>query len=166
MVENSPQEIKKLLKSSKAFFALHKLNAEHLDDCISIEHSINKHTSQRSQQDIKQFLKHYSCFGVFCQDFLLGFAVIKAVKDEAELIDITVPKYAQKHGIGHFLLKKVCKKLKNKNVDDLILEVAENNKPALKLYNKFDAERIGIRKNYYTTSNKSKIDAFVYKINL
>lgn len=84
---------------------------------------------------------------------ILGFAGIKAVLNEADIMNIVVKKSKRKLGIGSLLLKNIivlCNKL---NISTLFLEVNEKNIPAISLYKKFGFKEIGFRKNYYKENN-------------
>ncbi|MCP4354266.1 MAG: GNAT family N-acetyltransferase [Proteobacteria bacterium] len=164
MAENSSDKIEKLLNSSEAFFSFKKLSVEDLELCYALETRTEKSLSKRSNQDIKDFLTKYECFGIVNSNILLGFAVFSTCGDTSELIDITVhPSYRNKK-IGLNLLQGSFSYLVNSNIKEVILEVAENNLAAINLYNKFSPKLLNIRKNYYLAKDKSRINAFVYKI--
>ena len=86
-------------------------------------------------------------------DEILGFAGIKYVLNDADIMNIVVKKSKRKSGIGSLLLKNIivlCNKL---NISTLFLEVNEKNLPAISLYKKFGFEEVGFRKNYYKENN-------------
>lgn len=84
---------------------------------------------------------------------ILGFAGIKAVIDEADIMNIVVKKSKRKLGIGTLLLKNIIELCKTLNISTLFLEVNEENTPAILLYKKFGFKEIGFRKNYYKENN-------------
>ena len=84
---------------------------------------------------------------------ILGFAGIKAVLNEADIMNIVVKKSKRKSGIGSLLLKNIIELCKKLNVSTLFLEVNEKNLPAISLYKKFGFEEVGFRKNYYKENN-------------
>ena len=84
---------------------------------------------------------------------ILGFAGIKTVLDEADIMNIVVKKSKRKLGIGSLLLKNIIELCKKLNVSTLFLEVNEKNLPAISLYKKFGFKEIGFRKNYYKENN-------------
>lgn len=87
------------------------------------------------------------------KDIIVGFAGIKIIIDEAELMNIVVNKAFRHSGIGTLLLNKLLEICKEKNLDSIFLEVNEKNLNAQKLYKNFDFETISIRKNYYNSDN-------------
>ena len=86
-------------------------------------------------------------------DEILGFAGIKYVLNDADIMNIVVKKSKRKSGIGSLLLKNIIELCKKLNVSTLFLEVNEKNLPAISLYKKFGFEEVGFRKNYYKENN-------------
>lgn len=86
-------------------------------------------------------------------DEVVGFAGIKIIIDEADIMNIVTKKTCRNQGIGSLLLENlisICKKL---NLNSLFLEVNEENFSAIHLYQKFGFDNIGFRKNYYKNKN-------------
>ena len=84
---------------------------------------------------------------------IIGFAGIKIIIDEADIMNIVTKKAVRNRGVGTLLLSKIiylCKKLK---LNSISLEVNEINKSAIHLYENFGFEKVGNRKNYYNSSN-------------
>lgn len=84
---------------------------------------------------------------------IVGFAGIKVVLDEADVMNIVVKKSKRNNKIGSLLLEHLISLAKNLNCKSLSLEVNEDNLPAINLYKKFGFEQIGFRKNYYEDKN-------------
>ena len=80
---------------------------------------------------------------------IVGFAGLKIIFDEADIMNIVVKKSYRKNGIGSLLLKNLINIANNLNLNTLILEVNEKNLNAIHLYESFSFEKIGTRKNYY-----------------
>ena len=80
---------------------------------------------------------------------IVGFAGLKIILDEADIMNIVVKKAFRHNGIGSILLENLISYSKNLNLKNITLEVNENNLSAIKLYDKFDFDHIGIRKKYY-----------------
>ena len=78
---------------------------------------------------------------------IVGFAGIRIIIDEVEIMNIVVRKDKRQEGIGSRLLQEILKTAKEQNAQVVILEVNEKNQPAIKLYQKFGFEQIGLRKN-------------------
>ena len=84
---------------------------------------------------------------------IIGFAGMKIMVDEADIMNIVVKKRHQNQGIGSLLLKKLISTSKQLNLTFINLEVMEENYPAIHLYKNFGFKQIGIRKNYYQDKN-------------
>ena len=84
---------------------------------------------------------------------ILGFAGIKIILDEAEIMNIATKKACRNQGIGKLLLDRIILEAKNKNIRKINLEVNENNSIAIHLYEKFGFNKDGERKNYYRDQN-------------
>lgn len=78
-----------------------------------------------------------------------GFIVYRAVADEAEIITIGVHPDARRAGIASAMLVVAEQDLRARGIKKLFLEVAENNDPARKLYERAGFHQIGIRPKYY-----------------
>lgn len=97
---------------------------------------------------------------------IVGFAGIKVILDEADIMNIVVKKDFRNNGIGSLLLDYLISYSKNINLKTITLEVNEINIPAIKLYEKFDFEKLGIRKKYYNGENDAIIMSKKNKVNL
>ena len=72
-------------------------------------------------------------------------------------MNIVVKKDFRNNGIGSLLLDYLISYSKSINLKTITLEVNEINIPAIKLYEKFDFEKLGIRKKYYNGENDAII---------
>lgn len=84
---------------------------------------------------------------------ILGFAGIKILVDEADIMNIVVRKDKRNQGIGTLLVKNLIQLCQNLNLTCMTLEVKEENYPAIHLYKNLGFEQIGVRKNYYQNQN-------------
>ena len=80
---------------------------------------------------------------------IIGFAGIKIILNEAEIMNIVVHKNYRNNGIGSELLEKILDMSKILKIEKILLEVNENNENAIKLYKKYNFTQTGIRKKYY-----------------
>ena len=83
------------------------------------------------------------------ENTIVGFAGLKVILDEADIMNIVVKKDFRHNGIGSFLLENLINHSKDLNLKTITLEVNENNLSAIRLYDKFSFDKLGIRKNYY-----------------
>ena len=80
---------------------------------------------------------------------IVGFAGLKVIVDEADIMNIVVKKSFRRHHIGSILLENLISYSKSLNLKTVTLEVNEHNLSAIRLYDKFNFDHIGIRKKYY-----------------
>ena len=85
-------------------------------------------------------------------NILVGFIHISINYETADLLNIIVKEEYRKQNIASTLLDYAISELP-RTVEHFLLEVNENNKAAIKLYNKFNFNIISIRKNYYKNQN-------------
>lgn len=99
--------------------------------------------------------KDYTHIYVYEEDNnVLGFIHIENHFEITDVINIAVDKNYQGRGIGKILLQYV---IDNTEADKIMLEVKENNVPAIKLYESLDFKQIHVRPNYY----EGNIDALI-----
>ena len=78
-----------------------------------------------------------------------SFIIWRAAADEAEIITIGVAPNARCGGIATNLVCRMENELKKRGVIKVFLDVAANNLPAIKLYEKNGFIRVGMRNGYY-----------------
>lgn len=83
------------------------------------------------------------------QNEIIGFAGIKIIIDEADIMNIVVKKSYRNNGIGSLLLENLILISNKKILNFINLEVDCKNIVAINLYKKFGFEEIALRKNYY-----------------
>lgn len=79
-----------------------------------------------------------------------GYILFSDICGEIDLHRIAVLKEFRNKGCGYFLLELMTQTVKSMDASCIFLEVRSQNKPAVKLYEKFGFENISIRKNYYS----------------
>lgn len=82
-------------------------------------------------------------------DEIVCFGGIKIIFDEANVMDIVTRKDKRNQGFARFVLNELINISKEENCTSITLEVNENNKPAIHLYELFEFKEVGKRKNYY-----------------
>lgn len=91
-----------------------------------------------------------------------GFALVRKIVDEAELLLIAVRRRYRRHGIGRALLDRVVVEAQCDGAEALHLEVREGN-PALALYSNAGFEQVGVRRAYYRGRSGKVFDALTFK---
>ena len=94
--------------------------------------------------------------------YLGGYLLATIIDDEAEILSIGVTPDRQRQGVGKWLLQRFFDYGASRNMARVVLEVAEDNVPALGLYRDFGFAEFGRRKDYYKQGNQ-KIDAIIMK---
>ena len=84
---------------------------------------------------------------------IIGFAGIKIILDEADIMNIVVKKHHRKKGIASLIMENLIKMAQNLDLKKLRLEVNQKNIAAINLYKKFKFEEVGIRKKYYNNTD-------------
>ena len=82
-------------------------------------------------------------------DEVIGFAGVLVLFDSTEITNIVIKKNKRGFGISKLLLEKLIDESVNLNKNSISLEVNENNTIAINLYNKYNFNKVGFRKNYY-----------------
>ncbi|WP_284125942.1 ribosomal protein S18-alanine N-acetyltransferase [Parerythrobacter aestuarii] len=90
-----------------------------------------------------------------------GFAMTRAAPGEEELLLIAVLPSQRGKGLGGKLLDILSQDARSRGASKIFLEMRENN-PAQSLYHKYEFNQIGRRKDYYTTSDGSRMDALTF----
>lgn len=91
----------------------------------------------------------------------IGFSICSTGAGEAHLQNIAIHPDHQGKGYGRWLLSKTVEILSQQGLHQLFLEVRASNKSAIKLYQRFGFENIGLRKGYYDAP-VGREDAYVY----
>ena len=84
---------------------------------------------------------------------IVGFAGFLKICDEANIMNIATKVNKRQLGIGAKLLEALITYAKEQNCISITLEVNEHNNPAIKLYEKYNFKRIGLRKKYYNNTD-------------
>ncbi len=86
--------------------------------------------------------------------------------DEAEILTIAVRSDVQNMGIGKSLAEKHILNLNYAGIKFIFLEVSEENKNALSLYNCLGFHVVGRRDGYYAGPNGKRVSALTMKLTI
>ena len=104
---------------------------------------------------------------VFYTEHEHGFALGRRLDDtETELLTLAIVPEQQGKGFGRELLNNFIIEVKNNGGQNILLEVAKNNTPALHLYEKAGFYEIGNRPAYYQVPNAPNIDAILMRMDI
>ena len=90
-----------------------------------------------------------------------GYYVSRRIQQEAELLMVVVSPEQRRLGIGRAMLHHMLNDVMSYHGERIFLEVRESNIGAIKLYESFGFNQIGIRANYYP-SEEGREDAILY----
>ena len=89
--------------------------------------------------------------------FVIGFASIWVMADEAHITNIAVRKDYQRQGIGELLLISIINLAAELKATIVTLEVRVSNLPAQRLYHKYGFAQVGLRHGYYTDNREDAL---------
>lgn len=98
----------------------------------------------------------------YVDDAPAGFAMVRSVADEAELLLLAVDPAFRRRGVGRALLRAVIAEAQATGIADLHLEVREGNE-AVRLYTEQGFAKVGERRNYYRGKTGQAFDAHTYR---
>ncbi len=90
---------------------------------------------------------------------VVGFALGRVAADECELLSLGVEPDYRSQGIGAQLLSTAMSRAAVEKAQWFFLEVAEDNKSALRLYKNFGLTGVGQRPDYYENADGSRTNA-------
>ena len=94
-----------------------------------------------------------------------AYSVMMMVLDEAHLLNLSVARHAQRTGLGWRTLDWMADVARGYGGRTMLLEVRPSNEAALRLYDRYGFERIGVRRGYYPADG-GREDAVVMRISL
>lgn len=83
---------------------------------------------------------------------IVGFAGLKVVLDEADLMNIVTRKNMRNLGVASSMLEYLISYCKSSKIKSLNLEVNVQNSIAINLYKKYNFKEVGLRKKYYNNT--------------
>jgi [ribosomal protein S18]-alanine N-acetyltransferase len=90
----------------------------------------------------------------------VGFILWQQAVESADVLTLAVSPHVRRHGVGRQLMDGMIADLREKGGLRILLEVADSNTPALRLYERCGFVQIDRRQGYYRTS-KGAEDAFL-----
>ncbi len=99
----------------------------------------------------QEFLQAPLTFGLKIEDndTLSGYILWREIQDEAEILTLVVASSSRRKGCGGALLSTLYTILKDKGIDRLFIEVAEDNEAGIPFYAKQGFVFSGKRPHYY-----------------
>ena len=129
-----------------------------IKDILSIEFD-NFWTYTIFENELKNPNSKY--FVALLDNEIVGFAGICKAVDDIHITNI-VTKITKRHmGIASKLLENLINIAKNEKLN-LTLEVKQSNINAIKLYEKYNFKKVGLRKNYYGQNENAIIMTLIF----
>jgi ribosomal-protein-alanine N-acetyltransferase len=128
------------------------MTIDDVDAVLDIERSVQAYPWTRGN-----FIDALNC-GYVCRldeqgGVIRGYAMLRPVLDEAELLNIGVAAGHQRKGFGRSILREMLDVARAGNMRRVFLEVRSCNTAALALYRSTGFGEIGIRRGYYQNAN-------------
>jgi ribosomal-protein-alanine N-acetyltransferase len=117
-------------------------------------------------EEFQTLLRQPGVMGWIClheaeESIPLGFILVRAVVDEAEILTVAVQPEQRRQNLGSRLLEQACDVLGTQNITRLFLEVAADNTAAIALYRRHGFVTVGSRPKYYERADNTRQDAIV-----
>jgi ribosomal-protein-alanine N-acetyltransferase len=96
---------------------------------------------------------------------MVAYAIAMLAVDEAHLLNLSVARGFQRRGHGWKMLEWIAQCSRDYGARSLLLEVRPSNEVALRLYQRYGFERIGVRPGYYPAAG-GREDAVVMRVAL
>lgn len=96
----------------------------------------------------------------------IGFIISRLAADEAEILSVAVAASQRGHGYSRDLLANHLGHLAGRGIRRVFLEVEENNKPAVRLYQRAGFQTVGRREQYYRDASGAKLNALIMQRDL
>ena len=142
-------------------FEIDFANVNHADEIAVLEKEFFSSPWSKNQI-IEEILNENSIFLVATNDNkVVGYISGKKVLDEFYISNIGVMLLYRKQNIATNLLEFLLEILRSELFSFVTLEVRKSNYSAIKLYEKFSFQKVGERKNFYSSPVE---DAFIYTL--
>ena len=143
-----------------------KMEKNDIDDVYHLEEIVypNHHWSKESfYNELANNLAVYYCIKNE-DNILAGYIGMWKILEEAHITTLVVHPEYRCLGLAKELILKTIKHCYKNMIKYITLEVRESNEAAIKLYEKFLFESIGMRKHYYQDNNENAIIMFTQNI--
>ena len=124
-----------------------KISLEYLDAFNKLGLQVNSNFS--NLYDLSNIIEsqYDYVYGYYLDDKLVGFIHVTKLYETMDIVNIVVDREVRKQGIATKLINYVIDLFDD--IDNVMLEVNENNIPAISLYKKNNFKIINKRNNYY-----------------
>jgi ribosomal-protein-alanine N-acetyltransferase len=132
--------------------ALRPMRAEDLDSIMAIE--LRAYEFPWTTGIFQDCLRHGYCMWLYeDQGDVMAYGVMQVAAGEAHLLNLCVAPEQRRSGLGRRLLLHLIEIARRHGADTFLLEVRPSNHAALELYRAQHFNEVGLRRNYYPTSD-------------
>ena len=96
---------------------------------------------------------------------LQAYGIVMLALDEAHLLNLSVARECQRRGLGWRTLEWIADVARGHGARTMLLEVRPSNPEAIRLYDRYGFQRIGVRRGYYPAAS-GREDAIVMRVTL
>jgi ribosomal-protein-alanine N-acetyltransferase len=108
----------------------------------------------------------YCCWVVELEGMVIGYGVMSVVIDESHILNLCIHPDWQGRGLGRKLILRLLKIARQHGAETAFLEVRENNRAALSLYDHLGFVEVGRRRDYYPAVDGGREHALVMSLEL
>lgn len=143
--------------------ALVPLTEAHVDALMPYEHEMfgtEAWTADSYRAEIADTATRWYVAAEGADGKLLGWAGVRVIADEAEILTVGVIPAGRRRGTGRRLLTALLDHARERGARTAFLEVRVDNDAAISLYEREGFSRVGIRRGYYAGG---RVDAVVMR---
>src|SRR5262249_47141567 len=96
----------------------------------------------------------------------LGVILCRVAAGEMEVLTLGVTPAARRRGVAQALMAAALPAARDLGAEEVFLEVAVDNDPAIALYERLGFRKAGLRKSYYDLGPRGFMDALVMRLDL
>ena len=109
------------------------------------------------KRELRKSKKHVQLYVARLNNEVIGYIVYYIFSGEGHIMNIAVAAKYRRQGVAKYLIASALENVQKHAADEVFLEVAVSNTPALQLYRHFGFEVFGIRKKYYSNGDNAYV---------
>ena len=134
-----------------------EMDEQHIDTLVELEKICFSHPWSWQGFEV-ELEKENSCFAIAVEgEEILGYMGMSYVLDEGYVYNVAVFPQHRRKGVAQKLIEALTQVSMENELSFLTLEVRESNAAAIALYEKFQFEKAGIRKNFYSQPQENGV---------
>lgn len=138
------------------------MTAADLDEVLAIEEASFRTPWKREHFESELSGGCSFPFVAECEGRVVGYVCLMSLFEEAQILDIAVSPEERGRGIARLLMEHACAVARERHAEVLSLEVRASSAAAIGLYLRSGFRQVGVRTNYYDSSE----DALLMEKNL